>query len=179
MSKQKLWFLFLGVFAALSGSSIVGASAQDIVQKQKKDYSALFERYSFRFEDGFFLEIEAYKKDAHDANDRAGWVTFSNHGGRGSVLSIGVEKAYREHGLGSVLLQLAIKKLSEQGCKEIGLSPVPTNWSTMEEYKKRLQTLKAWYGKFGFQFDQNSKDNMFAQAPFKLDVVPTPECETW
>lgn len=136
--------------------------------------SSIFDQYTFHAYQDLFFQIRVSPKNR---KKEIGEVTFFKDSMHGSILSIQVDEKHGEKGLGSILLQLALQKLSCEGCSQIELSPVPLHCLTVQEYQKRLCILKSWYGKFGFQVDERAAYIMVAKAPFALSVVAVPQCE--
>lgn len=91
---------------------------------------------------------------------------------------IRINELFQRKGLGSILMQLAIKIAHDYGCQEIELRAEPLA-SAPGEYQSDLKRLVEWYNRFGFIFKKEGSTlmskKMAAATPFILDAVPTPE----
>jgi len=153
----------------VSGLCGVELSAQEGVQK---DFAQLLCTYIFTLQKGYCdrMRIAATDKEGTEA----GYVEFvKKSDGTGYVAYLKIHRAFRDKGLGSLLLQAAVNELYKQGCHQIELQAYPLD-SEGAAFARDLARLKVFYGRYGFNPISPSSNFLRAFAPFSLQVpVPT------
>ncbi len=76
-------------------------------------------------------------------------IAHRRRGGYGHVLTIDVDPAYRQHGVGSMLLQATHARLAREGCHTMFLETAVDNLAAIAFYKRHgysvLRTLLGYY----------------------------------
>ncbi len=146
----------------------------------KKDYNATLQKYDFVCDRKNELNgnIKVFLKE-----HRADAIAFINCNKDSDdvmrVDFIDVCEPYQGKGLGSVLLQSAIKVAADFNCKHIRLLAYPEVGPGVS-FHHNLERLVSWYRRFGFEPIENENDcdlggqSMLASSPFQLDLVPAP-----
>ncbi len=175
MPRIQSFFSKLVMVALFFVSGALCASAHN-----NKNYSALIDQYNFVYhKDGLNYGIKIFLKKM--PRDAIGFIEFNKDSD--VVMRVEFIDIYESHqckGLGSVLLQAAIKKADDFGCKHIKLLAYPEVGSGAS-FNANLKRLVIWYERFGFKSIANEGDfclggqSMMVKAPFKLDVIKLPE----
>ena len=153
----------------VSGLCGVELSAQEGV---KKDFAQLLGAYTFTLQESLYDRIRITAADKEGVE--AGYVEFvKRDDGTGYVAYLKIYQAFRDKGLGSLLLQAAVNELYKQGCHQIELQAHPLD-SEGAAFARDLARLKVFYGRYGFNPISPSSNFLRAFAPFSLQVpVPT------
>lgn len=142
-------------------------------------YAHILEQYRFEYASGQgSYRVEVVPKESEQCKP-IGFLLMSidwNDSNLMHIDLIDIQEPHRSQGIGSLLLQFALKVASDTGCNHIRLTA-----STQSEVKcqldERLKRLVEWYKRFGFKEIvlpdgiEGSFQDMQADAPFTLNMI--------